>query len=84
MSSPLKKVMCVGAVSVFMRVAHPFTTHRYPSHARLCGLASPLAKYACHPSRSGLPGWAVGGVFMCAVHGRTLRPVGVFINHNDI
>lgn len=65
MGGLLKKLMCVRAVSVFNRVARLFiTTHRDPSHARLCGLVSPLAKYACHQSRSGLPGWAVGGVFI--------------------
>lgn len=63
MGGPLSQLMCVRAVSVFNRAARLFTTHRDPSHARLCGLVSPLAKYVRRQSCSGLQGWAVGGVF---------------------
>ena len=71
MSSPLLKLMCVRAISVGRRAAHPFplqATHRtYPaclsSHA-----------YRGHDARrdsarSGLRGVAVGGAFL---HGANL------------
>jgi hypothetical protein len=66
MSSPLLKLMCVRAVSVGKRAAHPFTlqtTHR--THlACLSSLDLPFGHDAVlDGARSGLPGVAVGGAF---------------------
>ena len=76
------KLTCVRAVSVVSRAARPFaTTHRQPGHARLVGVFLPHAVDAALTSRSGSAGWAVGGVFLRAVHGRTVQPASMQINH---
>jgi hypothetical protein len=80
MSSPLKKLMSVRAVSVFKWAARLFPTHRVACLARLSGVFSPEVFDA--PSLmgcSGLPAGAVGGVFVC--HGRSVLAHGGFVIH---
>jgi hypothetical protein len=60
----------------------PFaTTHRQPGFARLSGVILPRAVDAGLTSRSGSAGRAVGGAFVRAVHGRTVQPAFMQINH---
>lgn len=71
MSSPLLKLMCVRAISVGRRAAHPFplpATHR--THPACLSSHSSLGHDARRDSaRSGLRGEAVGGAFL---HGANL------------
>ena len=64
MSSPLLKLMCVRTISVGKRAARLFTTHRRPGPNRLSGGCLPSYFDAHGDVRSGLPAWAVGGVFL--------------------
>ncbi len=82
MSSPLMKLMRVRSISVVSRAARPFaTTHRQPGHARFTGAVLPRAVHAAFSSRSGSAGRAVGGVFLGAVHGRSVQANSMRINH---
>jgi hypothetical protein len=82
MSAPLGDFGCVRTPLSAVWGTRPFaTTHRQPDPARLTGAFLPRAPDAAPTSRSGFAGRAVGGVFLGAVHGRSVQANSMRINH---
>ena len=82
MSSPLTKLVCVGAISVVRWAAHLFPTQCKPSRCAT-GLVALPRRCAVFFSHSGSNFGSVALDGFSFVHGRTVRVPGAFVSNNN-
>ena len=82
MSSPLMKLMCVGAISVGKRAARLFSTHRIPTRHVCRGDVSLVISSARGQVRAAWLAGAVGGFYLA--HGCTVAANVPTVYHNTL